>query len=198
MSDATLTRLIRPCIIPPVQRKSASFLCLQSACRIGPWVLTCCVDLCSAPDFPGVRVDDAALKPREHAVPESTTGQNAFLKACREFLICDEKTMRRINRGMSKLEAMRNADFKRYGDSGEFRQFWCGESKPTEDRFNSTNHHHGTGSLSVSQEYLALEDGPPIFRQDTTCPALLIELTACAFLCTGLSPCIARLSRRFH
>ncbi len=37
-----------------------------------------------------------------------------------------------------------------------------------------------------------------IFRQDTTCPALLIELTACAFLCTGLSPCIARLSRRFH
>src|SRR5690625_7897048 len=25
---------------------------------------------------------------------------------------------------------------------------------------------HGTGSLSVSQEYLALEDGPPIFRQD--------------------------------
>jgi len=39
---------------------------------------------------------------------------------------------------------------------------------------------------------------PGIFRQDTTCPALLIELTACAFLCTGLSPCIARLSRRFH
>ncbi len=57
---------------------------------------------------------------------------------------------------------------------------------------------HGTGSLSVSQEYLALEDGPPIFRQDTTCPALLIELTAHALLCTGLSPCIARLSRRFH
>ena len=42
---------------------------------------------------------------------------------------------------------------------------------------------HGTGSLSVSQEYLALEDGPPIFRQDTTCPALLIELTStCAFV----------------
>ncbi|TFY33170.1 hypothetical protein DEN89_09840, partial [Escherichia coli] len=47
LPDATLPRLIRPCIIPPVQRKSASFLCLQSACRIGPWVLTCCVDLCS-------------------------------------------------------------------------------------------------------------------------------------------------------
>ena len=27
--------------------------------------------------------------------------------------------------------------------------------------------------LSVSQEYLALEDGPPIFRQGFTCPALL-------------------------
>ena len=33
---------------------------------------------------------------------------------------------------------------------------------------------HGTGSLSVGNEYLALEDGPPIFRQDNTCPALLI------------------------
>jgi hypothetical protein len=32
---------------------------------------------------------------------------------------------------------------------------------------------HGTGSLSVDNEYLALEDGPPIFRQDFTCPALL-------------------------
>jgi hypothetical protein len=33
---------------------------------------------------------------------------------------------------------------------------------------------HGTGSLSVDVEYLALEDGPPIFRQDFTCPALLV------------------------
>ena len=32
---------------------------------------------------------------------------------------------------------------------------------------------HGTCSLSVDYEYLALEDGPPIFRQDFTCPALL-------------------------
>ena len=32
---------------------------------------------------------------------------------------------------------------------------------------------HGTGSLSVSKEYLAFEGGPPIFRQDCTCPALL-------------------------
>ena len=32
---------------------------------------------------------------------------------------------------------------------------------------------HGTGSLSVDHEYLALEDGPPIFKQDFACPALL-------------------------
>ena len=34
---------------------------------------------------------------------------------------------------------------------------------------------HGTGSLSVDYEYLALEDGPPMFRQDFTCPALLVS-----------------------
>ena len=33
---------------------------------------------------------------------------------------------------------------------------------------------HGTASLSVSQEYLALEDGPPFFKQDFSCPALLV------------------------
>src|SRR6476469_10101489 len=33
---------------------------------------------------------------------------------------------------------------------------------------------HGTRSLSVDYESLALEDGPPIFRQDFTCPALLV------------------------
>ena len=32
---------------------------------------------------------------------------------------------------------------------------------------------HGTGSLSVSQEYLALPDGPGRFTQGYTCPALL-------------------------
>ena len=32
---------------------------------------------------------------------------------------------------------------------------------------------HGTCSLSVTEEYLGLEGGPPIFRQDCTCPALL-------------------------
>ena len=32
---------------------------------------------------------------------------------------------------------------------------------------------HGTGSLSVSYEYLALADGPAGFTQDSSCPALL-------------------------
>ena len=32
---------------------------------------------------------------------------------------------------------------------------------------------HGTGSLSVTEEYLGLEGGPPIFKQDFTCPVLL-------------------------
>ncbi len=36
---------------------------------------------------------------------------------------------------------------------------------------------HGTGSLSVSREYLALEDGPPIFNQDFSCPDLLFVTT---------------------
>ena len=53
---------------------------------------------------------------------------------------------------------------------------------------------HGTGSLSVGQEYLALEDGPPIFRQGFTCPALLIIMIM-ALSHTGLSPSMAGLSR---
>ena len=55
---------------------------------------------------------------------------------------------------------------------------------------------HGTGSLSVGQEYLALEDGPPMFRQDITCPALLV-FTRGEFSCTGLSPCAAPF-QHFH
>ena len=45
---------------------------------------------------------------------------------------------------------------------------------------------HGTGSLSVSKEYLALEGGPPIFEQDFTCPALLDTSRDASH--TGLSP----------
>jgi hypothetical protein len=49
---------------------------------------------------------------------------------------------------------------------------------------------HGTGSLSVDHEYLALEDGPPIFRQDFTCPALLIArlVPAMGFHIRGYHP----------
>jgi len=54
---------------------------------------------------------------------------------------------------------------------------------------------HGTGSLSVGKEYLGLEGGPPTFRQDFTCPALLEH--TCRFTDTGLSPAMALLSRRF-
>ena len=32
---------------------------------------------------------------------------------------------------------------------------------------------HGTSPLSVSKEYLALEGGPPSFKQDFSCPVLL-------------------------
>jgi hypothetical protein len=58
---------------------------------------------------------------------------------------------------------------------------------------------HSTGSLSVSQEYLALADGPARFRQGFTCPALLrIPLSITSLTCTGLSPCIVYLSRYFQ
>ncbi len=55
---------------------------------------------------------------------------------------------------------------------------------------------HGTCSLSVTREYLALEDGPPRFRQDSTCPALLgVTLRLLLLSGTGLSPSLAGLSR---
>ncbi|CAN0298778.1 unnamed protein product [Ectocarpus sp. 4 AP-2014] len=58
---------------------------------------------------------------------------------------------------------------------------------------------HGTGSLSVSQEYLVLADGPAGFIQGFTCPALLrIPLLATRFTCTGLSPSTAPLSKGFQ
>ncbi len=49
---------------------------------------------------------------------------------------------------------------------------------------------HGTCSLSVDYEYLALEDGPPIFRQDFTCPALLVAnlVPHRSFLIRGYHP----------
>ncbi len=41
-----------------------------------------------------------------------------------------------------------------------------------------------------------MEDGPPIFRQDITCPVLL-DFTLDEASVTGLSPCIAKLSSLF-
>ncbi len=58
---------------------------------------------------------------------------------------------------------------------------------------------HGTCSLSVSQEYLALPDGPGRFRQGFTCPALLrILLGNINISCTGLSPSAVHISIWFH
>src|ERR1700684_2133258 len=55
---------------------------------------------------------------------------------------------------------------------------------------------HGTGSLSVINEYLALEGGPPRFKPGFTCPALLrCQSCRVLFSHTGLSPCIVQLSR---
>ena len=56
---------------------------------------------------------------------------------------------------------------------------------------------HGTSSLSVASEYLALEDGPPSFPRDYTCPAVLGNCLQrdqrVSF--TGLSPSLVVLSR---
>ena len=57
---------------------------------------------------------------------------------------------------------------------------------------------HGTGSLSVGREYLAFEDGPPMFRQDCTCLVLLFVAHRLVLSPTGLSPTMARLSRLFR
>src|ERR1041384_8014061 len=54
---------------------------------------------------------------------------------------------------------------------------------------------HGTCSLSVMHEYLGLESGLPMFRQDFTCPALLKD-NQCSTL-TGLSPTTVDLSKSF-
>ncbi len=57
---------------------------------------------------------------------------------------------------------------------------------------------HGTSSLSVSQEYLALADGPAKFTQGYTCPALLrIPLSIIKLTYTGLSPSLVSLSKLF-
>ena len=56
---------------------------------------------------------------------------------------------------------------------------------------------HGTSSLSVASKYLALEDGPPRFPRDFTCPAVLgYCFQEDNFVSpTGLSPSLVALSR---
>ena len=56
---------------------------------------------------------------------------------------------------------------------------------------------HGTSSLSVASEYLALEDGPPRFPRDCTCPAVLGNRFQedSPVSPTGLSPSLVGLSR---
>ena len=61
---------------------------------------------------------------------------------------------------------------------------------------------HGTCSLSVTREYLALRDGPRRFRQDFTCPAVLrIPYRVYDISFTGLSPslvCLSILIQLYH
>ena len=58
---------------------------------------------------------------------------------------------------------------------------------------------HSTGSLSVSQEYLALPDGAGRFPQDFSGPAVLrIQLGIKTISSTGLSPSMIQLSRWFY
>ena len=58
---------------------------------------------------------------------------------------------------------------------------------------------HGTGSLSVSREYLALPDGPGGFTRDSSCPALLrIPPPTGKAARKGLSPATAGRSRPFR
>ena len=58
---------------------------------------------------------------------------------------------------------------------------------------------HGTGSLSVFREYLALPDGPGRFRQGSTCLAVLrIPLSLIQISYTGLAPSMVGLSMPFY
>ena len=58
---------------------------------------------------------------------------------------------------------------------------------------------HGTCSLSVTREYLALRDGPRRFRQDFTCLAVLrIPHRVYVISFTGLSPSMIWIPSQFN
>ena len=56
---------------------------------------------------------------------------------------------------------------------------------------------HGTGALSVDNEYLALEGGPPVFSQGYSCPGVLVVVHRANVSDTGLSPATAAVSTAF-
>ena len=57
---------------------------------------------------------------------------------------------------------------------------------------------HGTGSLSVTREYLALGDGPPGFRRNSSCSAVLrILLGVIQISPTGFLPSLTYFSKYF-
>ena len=58
---------------------------------------------------------------------------------------------------------------------------------------------HGTSSLSVTDEYLALEGGPPGFSRRFTCADLLgIPSDRFGFSRTGVSPSVPQFSKSFR
>src|SRR5437868_6141684 len=88
--------------------------------------------------------------------------------------------------------------------------FPCGHSAPTACRHTVSGtislpspgffspFPRGTSSLSVEQEYLALEDGPPRFPPGFSCPAVLrYQLESLQLSNKGLSPSMAGLSMPF-
>lgn len=93
-------------------------------------------------------------------------------------------------RGQAGPKARRPPTARRHGVSG---------SVSSPDRGSSHRSVALLGSLSVVIEYLALGEGPPRFRPGFSCPTLLgYRLGEVVLPPTGLSPALARLSRRLR
>ena len=73
---------------------------------------------------------------------------------------------------MQKARGQASPDCSRYSPPTACRHTVSGTvSLPSQGCFSPFP--HGTGSLSVTSEYLALRDGPRRFPRDSTCPAVL-------------------------
>src|SRR5205807_7946409 len=96
------------------------------------------------------------------------------------------------------MQKARGSTVLRHGGSTACRYTVSGTiSLPSQGFFSPFP--HGTGSLSVTKEYLALRDGPRRFSRDFTCPAILRCLSRANRLSsTGLSPSMADRSRSFN